>query len=333
MHKPIIGVTMGDPAGIGPEISVKALTDPEVYKFSRPIIIGDQKVLSYAIKISRLPGVTLHPIRSVDEARFEKNRIEVLDLNNVDMARLKLGEVSASAGKASIEYLEKAIGLAKAKKIDALTTGPINKEAIHKAGIKFPGHTEILAKRTNTKNYAMLFVSDKLWVILVTTHLALRDVPKAINKKKVLSTIKLAYDTLRKIKGPKVRLAVAGLNPHAGEAGLFGREEIKHIAPAVREAQKAGINVVGPLSPDAVFNLAAAGAYDLVVAMYHDQGLIPLKLLAFNRSVNVTVGLPIVRTSVDHGTGFDIAGRGYANPGSLIQAIKVAVHFANARHA
>ena len=216
-------------------------------------------------------------------------------------------------------------------KIDAVATAPINKEAIHMAGYKFQGHTEILAARTKAKNYAMMFVSDKLWIMLATTHLPLKDVSRSLDKGKILKIIKLAHETLFKLREKKPRIAVSGLNPHAGEAGIFGDEEEKIIKPAVEEAKKLGINVKGPISPDAVFYLANVGMYDIVIAMYHDQGLIPLKLLSFNRSVNVTVGLPIIRTSVDHGTGFDIAGKGWANPQSLIEAVKVAVHFAKTK--
>jgi len=328
MDRPIVGLTMGDPSGIGPEVCVKALVDPEIYQVARCLIIGDKKVIHYAIKIAKLPGVTVNPISKVSEAKFLRNQIDVLDLANVEIGKLKMGVLSPACGRASIEYLEKAIDLAQAGEISAITTGPINKEAIRKAGFKFQGHTEILAKRTKTKEYGMLFVSEALWVLLVTTHLPLKAVSKAINKKKVLSKIKMAHEILFKVRGRKPRIGVAGLNPHAGEAGLFGKEEIKFIKPAVEEARRQGIDVKGPISPDAIFNLAQAGMFDIVVAMYHDQGLIPLKLLSFNKSVNVTVGLPIIRTSVDHGTGFDIAGKGWANPGSMISAIKVAAHFA-----
>ncbi|MBU0501620.1 MAG: 4-hydroxythreonine-4-phosphate dehydrogenase PdxA, partial [Candidatus Margulisbacteria bacterium] len=237
-------------------------------------------------------------------------------------------QVSREAGQAAYEYLNKAIDLALAKKIDAITTAPINKEAIHLAGHKFAGHTEILAQRTKCKNYGMMFVSDTLWVMLATTHTALHSVSRKLNKAKILKFIKLAHETLLKDRGKEPKIGVAGLNPHAGEGGIFGNEEKKIIQPAVEQAQKLGINVKGPISPDAIFKLAYMGMFDLVIAMYHDQGLIPLKLLSFNKSVNVTVGLPIIRTSVDHGTGFDIAGKGWANPQSLVEAIKVAVHFA-----
>lgn len=323
MERPLIAVTMGDPAGIGPEISIKALCDPEVLRVSRCFIIGDSKILNQARKFSKIAGVKINPVKNIKECKFIRGKIDVLDLNNVPILKLKRGKVSALAGKASIEYIDKAVELALSKEIAAITTGPINKTAIHKAGFHFQGHTEFLAKKTKTKNYAMMFVSDTLWIVLVTTHLALKDVSKAINKDKIFTTIKLAYETR-----VNPRIAVAGLNPHAGEGGIFGSEEEKKITPAILKAKKLGIDVTGPISPDAVFYLAKGGMFDIVVAMYHDQGLIPLKLLSFNNSVNVTIGLPIIRTSVDHGTGFDIVGKGWANPSSLIQAIKVAAHFA-----
>ena len=322
---------MGDPQGIGPEVAIKALINSEINKISRPIIIGDLKVLALTLKKLKLPGVSLNPIKKIEEAEFIKNKFDVLDLDNVDISKFKPGSLSKMCGKASVEYVETAIKLALSKKIDAITTGPINKEAIHKAGLKYDGHTEILAKYTKSKDYGMLFVAEPFWVLLVTTHIALKDVSRSINYQKVLNKIIMAHETMFKQTGKKPKIAVAGLNPHAGENGIFGKEEIKSIAPAVKEAQKRGIDCVGPISPDAVFNLAKIRIFDIVVAMYHDQGLIPLKLLSFNKSVNVTIGLPIIRTSVDHGTGFDIAGRGFANPSSMIQAIKIAAMFANSR--
>jgi len=331
MHRPIIAVTMGDPAGIGPEICAKAATNPEIKMIARCIVIGDRKAMRQALKVCHIPNVEINSIADVSEAKFADKTIDVLDLDNVNVARLKIGQVSKYAGKAAIEYIEKAAQLAMEGKIDAIATGPINKEAIHKAGYKFQGHTELLAARTHTKNYGMMFVADAFWVILATTHLPLKDVSKHLEKKKILSIIKLAHETLSKVRNKKPRIGVAGLNPHAGEAGIFGNEEKKIIAPAIAEAQKLGINVKGPIAPDAIFYLANSGVFDIVVAMYHDQGLIPLKLLSFNHSVNVTVGLPIVRTSVDHGTGFDIAGKGWARPDSLIEAVKVAAHFSKTK--
>ena len=330
-NRPLIAITMGDPAGIGPEVCVKALSTPEVYSFTRSFIIGDPKSLQHAIRISKLPGVVVNPIENISDARFLRNRIDVLTVGKIDISNLKIGKLSAECGKASVLYVEEAIRLAKAKEVDAMVTAPINKEAIHKAGYKFDGHTEILAEHTKTKKYAMLFVADKFWVVLATTHLPLKAVPKNTNKRKILDVIELASDALKMVGKKKAKIAVAGLNPHAGEGGIFGDEEIRHIIPAVEEAKRRGLTVYGPISPDAVFNLANAGLFDIVVAMYHDQGLIPLKLVSFNRSVNVTLGLPFVRTSVDHGTGFDIAGKGVANPQSLVYAVKVAAHFARAK--
>ncbi|MCX5726632.1 MAG: 4-hydroxythreonine-4-phosphate dehydrogenase PdxA [Candidatus Saganbacteria bacterium] len=331
MEKPIIGITMGDASGIGPEIAAKAASSGDVHRICKPLVIGDSRIMLEALKIAKLQGVGINPIKKVKDARFTKWTIDILDLENLDPSKVKIGQICAPCGKAAIQYLETAIKLAMAKEIDGIATAPINKEAIHKAGYRFAGHTEILAKRTKCKNYAMMFVSEPLWVILVTTHMPIKDISKHINKKKVLQTIKLANQVVKKLRGKKPKIGVAGLNPHAGESGIFGKEEIKHIKPAVDEAKKQGIDVVGPISPDAIFYLANAGMFDIVVAMYHDQGLIPLKLLAFNRSVNVTVGLPIVRTSVDHGTGFDIAGKGWANPQSLIEAINVATFFAHGK--
>ena len=318
---------MGDPAGIGPEICAKALASNDLARIANCVVIGDRHAIRHGLTISKLNGIEINSIKKVSEAKFLPRVINVLDLNNADPLKIKTGQVSRAAGKAAFEYIDKAIDLAKNGEIDAITTGPINKEALHKAGYKFDGHTEILATKTKTKDYAMMFVSDQLWVILVTTHLPLREVSKQLDRKKIVKIIKMANEALGKTRGKKPRIGVAGLNPHAGESGIFGQEEIKIIKPAVEEAQKLGIDVKGPISPDAIFFLANSGMFDLVVAMYHDQGLIPLKLLAFNRSVNVTIGLPFVRTSVDHGTGFDIAGKGWANPQSLIEAVKVAAHF------
>ena len=327
MARPLIGITMGDPAGIGPEICAKALTSGQVRNIADCVVIGDRRCVRQGLKIAGIEGIEINSIKKVSGAKFLPKTIDVLDLNNADPAKIKLGQVSRTAGKAAAEYLEKAIQLAQNGEIDAITTAPINKEAIRKAGYKFHGHTEILATRTKTKDYAMMFVSDRLWVMLVTTHIPLREVSKHLDKKKIVKIIKMAHETLSRVREGKPKIGVAGLNPHAGEAGIFGSEEKKIIRPAVEEARKLGIDVKGPISPDAIFYLANSGMFDIVIAMYHDQGLIPLKLLSFNRSVNVTVGLPFVRTSVDHGTGFDIVGKGWANPGSLIEAIKVAAHF------
>ncbi len=326
--RPLVAVTMGDPAGIGPEICIKALSLLEVQRICRSVVIGDLKVIKNAAKFSKTSPLILNPIKRLDEGKYLGQYLNVLDLDNVNASKLKTGKISAEAGRAAIKYVEKAIDLALAEKVDAITTAPINKEAVNKAGYSFKGHTELLAKRTGAKHYGMMFLSDSIRVMLVTTHIPLCQVAKELDRKKIVDAIKLTDKTLEKLLKKKPRIAVAGLNPHAGENGILGIEEEKLIKPAVEEAKKLGINVKGPMSPDAVFYLANVGMFDAVVAMYHDQGLIPLKLLSFNRSVNVTVGLPIIRTSVDHGTGFDIAGKGWADPRSLVQAIKVAVMMA-----
>ncbi len=330
MDRPVIGITMGDASGIGPEIIAKAFASGELNRMCKPIIFGDQRIMRHALKLIKAGNVAINPIKNAKEAKFIRGVMDIYDLENLDPAKVKVGQICAPCGKAAVEYLLKAIDLAMKKEIDGITTAPLNKEAMHKAGYKFQGHTEILAKKTKTKNYGMMFVSDSLWVILVTTHIPLSKVSKSINKKKIVNIIKLANDVTGMLRHKKPRIGVAGLNPHAGESGIFGKEDMKVIKPAVIEAQKSGIDVKGPISPDAIFYLAKSGMFDIVVSMYHDQGLIPLKLLSFNHSVNVTVGLPIVRTSVDHGTGFDIAGKGWANPSSLLEATKVAVFLANA---
>jgi len=331
MDKPIVAITMGDASGIGPEIIVKAFQNSEVMNTVRPVVIGDARIMRAALKFAKGETLEVNPIKYISQAKFIRGIIDVFDLENLDPSKVKTAQICPACGKAAVQYLEKAIKLAMDKDVDAITTAPINKEAINKAGYRYAGHTEILAKRTKTKNYAMMFVSDYFWVMLVTTHLPIANISKNINKKKVLQIIKLAHKTLHEIRGKKPKIGVAGLNPHAGEGGIFGKEEKKAIKPAVEEAKRLGINVKGPISPDGIFYLANVGVFDIVVAMYHDQGLIPLKLLSFNRSVNVTVGLPIIRTSVDHGTGFDIAGKGWANPTSLIEAVKVAAHFARSK--
>jgi len=332
MDRPIVAVTMGDASGIGPEIIVKAFLNPEIQNTVRPIVIGDARIMKTALKFAKGQPIEVNAVKRVLEAKFQNGIIDVLDLQNLEPSKVKMAQICAPCGKAAIQYLEKAIKLAMDGDVDAIATAPINKEAMHKAGYKFHGHTEILAKRTRTKNYAMMFVTDPFWVMLVTTHLPLNKVSKAVTKKRVLQTIKLANEFLYSVRGKKPKIGVAGLNPHAGEGGIFGTEEKKAIKPAIEEAKRMGINVKGPISPDGIFYLANVGLFDIVIAMYHDQGLIPLKLLSFNRSVNVTVGLPIIRTSVDHGTGFDIAGKGWANPTSLIEAIKVAAHFAKSKN-
>lgn len=332
--KPVVGITMGDAAGIGPEIIAKALAAKGVYEVCRPIVIGDSKIMKQAVKVAGV-GLRVNPIREVREAKFEFGAIDVLDVAEVDLKALKIGQVDAAAGKAAVEYIKKAVDLALNGEVHAIATAPINKEAINKAGCDFAGHTELLAHLTGTKDYAMMLVADSLRVIHVTTHVSMRAACELITKERVLKTIRLTHEALKNLGIKEPRIAVTGLNPHGGEGGLFGVEEINEIEPAVKLARKEGINVVGPLPADTVFVRAAGGAYDVVVAMYHDQGHIPVKLLGLKwdektgkwtsvSGINVTIGLPIIRSSVDHGTAFGKAWKGTANPQSMIEAIKFA---------
>jgi 4-hydroxythreonine-4-phosphate dehydrogenase len=333
--KPIIGITMGDPASIGPEIAVKALMQKNIYDICRPLIVGDGGVFRQIVDVLKLP-VTINTIQNASEAKFEYGKIDVLDLNNVTIGELKLGAISAMAGNASFEAVKKVIELALAGEVDATVTGPINKKSINEAGHHFAGHTEIYAYFTNTRKYAMLLVEDNLKVIHVSTHVSLRQACDLVKKERILEVISLLHDGLVQLKETNLKIGVAGLNPHAGDSGLFGTEDDEEIAPAVAAAKKAGFDVEGPVPADTLFAKAATGNYGGVVAMYHDQGHIPFKLNGFTwnaqkkqmdsvKGVNITMGLPIIRTSVDHGTAFEIAGKGVASEDAMVLAIEAAV--------
>ncbi len=326
-YKPLIAITIGDPAGIGPEIICKVFLG-DIRKTLRPIVIGDSGVMEKTIRTLRFP-LKLKPIKRPEESSPKKGVIEIIDLKNV--SGFIPGKPSAVAGKAVYEYIKKSVSLAMKGEIDAIVTAPINKETLKMAGIRYPGHTELLAKLTGTKDFGMMLIGGPLRVILVTTHVALKEVPSLIKKDKVLKTIILAHKAMLDLNIKEPRIAIAGLNPHAGEGGIFGREDMEEILPAIEKARKKGINAIGPIPPDTLFHRAYKGEYDVVVSMYHDQGLIPLKMLSFGKAVNVTVGLPIIRTSVDHGTAYDIAGKGIADPSSLIEALRLAVKLAEAK--
>ena len=316
-----LALTMGDPGGVGPEITVKAVSSPEVQACCRPIIIGDRIVMEEALGLVD-PSLKLIIIKTAEEGSPASGAIELIDLRT--MSDFEKCKATSAGGKACASYIRKAVELGLAKKVDGIVTAPISKEALKMAGMKWPGHTEMLAELTRTDNYAMMLAGGPLRVVLVTIHTPLRKVPQMITKDSVLKTIRLAQKAcdMMEIRGP--RIAVAGLNPHAGEAGIFGDEEIKEIVPAIEEAKREGIPVSGPFPPDTVFHKAYKEEFDIVVCMYHDQGLIPLKMIAFETGVNVTVGMPIIRTSPDHGTAYDIAWKGRANPSSMIEAIKLA---------
>lgn len=338
--KMIIGITMGDPASIGPEITVKTLADKIIYDKCQPIVVGDVSVMEEAVKIvGKENDIKIHGISSVDEALFKPGIIDVYDMKLVDINELKRGEVSVMSGNAAFQYVKKVIELAMENKIDATVTNAINKEAINLAGYHYSGHTEIYADFTNTEKYTMMLAHENLRVVHVSTHVSLREACDRVKKDRVLEVIRIANQACKElgIKDPKI--GVAGLNPHSGENGMFGREEIDEIIPAINIATEEGIIVEGPVPPDTVFSKAKGGWYDIIVTMYHDQGHIPLKVVGFVYNheeqkwdavagVNITLGLPIIRTSVDHGTAFDQAGKGVANELSLINAIEYAIPMA-----
>ena len=330
--RPVIGITMGDPAGIGPEVIVKTLLESEIYRICRPLVIGDAEVLKHILKVCNLSG-EISRIDHISGPPPGKGKIEVIDLRNVGITGLKLGIPSKTCGSAAADYIKRAAELAMSKKIDAITTAPINKEVLNAAGFQYPGHTEMFADISGTRDFGLMMVGGGLRVILVTTHLSIRNVPRHIKKGGVLRTIRLAHRAMAYFDNHAPRIAVAALNPHAGEGRLFGTEEWDEIVPAILEARGEGMDVSDPLPADTLFYKTKEGYYDIVVAMYHDQGLIPIKLLSFGKAVNVTIGLPFIRTSVDHGTAYDIAGKDCADPRSLIEAIKLAVDMVGSIHA
>ncbi len=330
--RPIIAITMGDAAGIGAEIIDKALSKREIYQLCRPIVIGDLGVLMDSLKIAKV-DLRFNPVKDPSEAKFQHGMVDIIDLGNIEIEKLVMGCPQAMAGKASVEYIEKAVKLALNGEVHAIATAPLNKEAMNMAGYNYAGHTEILANLTNTKDYAMMLTAGNFRVVHVTTHVSMREACSSIKKERVLTTIKLAHEAMLSLGIDNARIAVAGLNQHAGEGGLFGKEEIEEIIPAVEEAKKFGINVKGLYPPDTAFLRASKGEFDVVIAMYHDQGHIPIKMAGFEYGINVTIGLPIIRTSVDHGTAYRRAGLrlGTADPTSLIEAIKLATQMAKAR--
>ncbi|GJL79459.1 MAG: 4-hydroxythreonine-4-phosphate dehydrogenase [Nitrospinaceae bacterium] len=316
---------MGDPAGVGPEIIIKAFQDKELFSLSQGIVIGDAGFLESTARQIEIP-LTVHRISSPDQAQFHPGTLDVLDLKNVP-GDLKRGRATAKGGKASVEYILRAVKLALDHQIDGITTAPINKESIHKAGFCYPGHTELLAEATNSKNVALMLAGKNLRVVLTTTHVPLHEVASQITAERVLTTIRLTHQWLKQHVAGDPKIAVTGLNPHCGDGGIFGKEETTAILPAMASARKQGIQVDGPHSADSLFIHNRHAAYDAVIAMYHDQGMIPVKMDSAGTAVNITLGLPILRTSVDHGTAYDIAGTGSASPESLKIALKAAVAF------
>ncbi len=330
MTRPLIALTMGDPAGIGAEISLKALLESEVYAICRPLVIGTLTVLEQMRDVLR-SAQRLQPVAAPTAGQYVPGTVDVLDLSTEHPGPFPLGIATKEGGAAAVAYVERAIALATAGEIDAIATAPLNKEAMRAAGFPYDGHTELLAVKTGTKVYTMMLASGDFRVFHVSTHVSLRGAIERAKKARVLQVIELAYREIERLGVAAPRLAVAGINPHAGEHGLFGDEEIHEIGPAVEEARARGWNVSGPWSPDTVFARAKRGDFDGVVAMYHDQGHIPFKMTEFDMGVNVTVGLPIIRTSVDHGTAYDIAGKGVADAKNMVQAVRLAADMARRR--
>ncbi len=316
---PVIAITMGDPAGIGPEIILKVFKKKDFFKSCIPIIIGDKDFLKKTAKSLRFP--------------FHISKSNIIDLKNIPK-NFTIGRPSRISGKAAVEYIKSAVSLAKIKKVNAIVTAPISKEAIHMAGYKYPGHTEMLAEFTDTRDYAMMLASPPppfekggkggLRVVLVTTHAAIKNVSRLISRKKILKAIRLTNSSLKAWGFLNPRIWVSALNPHGGEGGIFGNEEIKIIIPAINDAKSEGIDVKGPFPADTLFTPVKRSKFDAIIVMYHDQGLIPIKMAAFGKAVNITLGLPFIRTSVDHGTAYDIVGKNLADPSSLIEAVKIA---------
>ncbi len=323
-YRPIVGITMGDPVGIGPEILCMALDRPEIYEKVRPVVIGDAGVLEKAAAVA---GSAIQPlvVKAPEQGAYAHGAMDVISASRLDSNAVIWGKPTPDTGSAMIDYINRATDLAMAKKIDAIVTCPINKAAMKLAGSEFHGHTELLAARTKTGVYAMMMAGPRLRVVLVTIHMPLAAVSDTLTPENIETVIALTDQSLKTRFGiEQPDIAVAGFNPHAGEEDMFGSEETEIIRPAVNNAAARGIRAIGPLPPDTLFYHAASGAYDAVVCMYHDQGLIPFKMIHFTDGVNTTLGLPVIRTSVDHGTAYDIAGQGKADPGSLLAAIEMA---------
>ncbi len=334
--KPVLAITMGDPAGIGAEITVKALAaHPDIYDMCTPVVIGDRAALEDALAFTGIQGMEFHNVTDPSQALGKKGAVDLLDLGLLQPNGWEYKKVSGLCGEAAFRYVKQSIDLANAKRIHAVVTGPINKEALNLAGYHFAGHTEIFAEFSGKAPCAMMLCTPSLKVIHCTTHVAMRKACDMVTYDRVLQTIRLADEAMKMLDVPHAKIAVAGLNAHSSENGLFGFEEKQWIIPAIEQANREGINADGPIPPDTVFVKALAGVYDIVVAMYHDQGHIPVKLSGFRMDpktkrftsmsgVNTTIGLPIIRTSVDHGTAFDRAGDGIANEESMVDAIKMA---------
>jgi 4-hydroxythreonine-4-phosphate dehydrogenase len=326
-QRPLIAIPMGDPNGIGPEIVVKAIADPAVYRQCRPLVIGDAWCLARAMQVCGL-SLYIHTVNTPDECLYQEGFINLVDLAHADLADLVPGTVQALAGRCALDYIQEAARLAMAEQVDALATTPVNKESLRAAGIPHIGHTEILADLTGTADPLTLFETSGLRVFFLTRHVSLRQACDLVTRDRVAAAIRRCLEALRSLGADSGTLAVAGLNPHCGEHGLFGDEELREIMPAIADCQAEGCKVTGPVSADSVFHLARTDRYAAVLSLYHDQGHIATKTLDFERTISLTLGLPFLRTSVDHGTALDIAGQGVASPVSMLEAIRLAALYA-----
>lgn len=326
MSKPLIIIPIGDPAGIGPEIVAKALAEPRVTEAAACIAVGDKKIMEQAIRITGA-DLRIKTVKGPEEGNFENGILNLIDLDNVDMDQFAFGKVSGMCGRAAYEYIEESIRLANEGRADAVATTPINKEALRAAGIPFIGHTEIFSALTETEDPLTMFETNGLRVFFLTRHVSLRNMLDMVTRDRIKDYVKRCLEALKRLGVEEGTMAVAGLNPHCGEHGLFGDEEVKEIIPAVLELQEEGYPVAGPIGADSVFHQAAQGRFNSVLSLYHDQGHIATKTLDFDRTIAITNGMPILRTSVDHGTAFDIAGTGKAGAVSMVEAILLAAKY------
>lgn len=327
MEKSLIAVPIGDPAGVGPEIAAKAVASRKVFDAADCIIVGDKTIMEKAVNIVNAE-FTIHVIAGPEEGDFREGVLNLIDLGNVDMENFEFGRVNGMCGRAAYEYIAKSIELANEGRVDAVATTPINKESLRAGGINYIGHTEIFGALTGTEDPLTMFETNGMRVFFLTRHVSLRDMLDMITKERIKDYVKRCLEALEKLGVSGKTMAVAGLNPHSGEHGLFGWEEVNEITPAVEELQAEGYNVTGPVGADSVFHQAAIGKYSSVLSLYHDQGHIAAKTLDFEKTIAVTNGMPILRTSVDHGTAFDIAGKGIASAVSMIEAILLAAKYA-----
>lgn len=327
--RPLIAIPIGDPAGIGPEIVVKAIINKDVLQAARCVVIGDKNIIEDAIGFTKVP-LKVNVIELSEDGIYEEGVLNLIDLHNVDMAEFKIGQISGMCGKAAYEYIAKSIELANGKKVDAVSTPPINKESLKAGGIPYIGHTEIFGALTNTKDPLTMFEVHGMRVFFLSRHVSLRQACDMVTKERIIDYVIRCKEVLADLGVKEGTMAVAGLNPHSGEHGLFGDEEMEEVIPAVEELQRRGYDVAGPIGADSVFHLALQGRYNSVLSLYHDQGHIATKTLDFEKTIAITGGMPILRTSVDHGTAMDIAGKGIASEVSMVEAILLGVKYSGA---